>query len=113
MLMAVVVLKTLLEVAGMALLGQGILYLLAGAGREQNFFYQLLRLIGSPTVRVTRLITPRRLVPDAHITMAAFFLVAGLWLALVLVKVDLCRANPEHAVCAGMPLPEMRQGKAD
>ncbi|HCU53824.1 MAG TPA: hypothetical protein DIC36_05955 [Gammaproteobacteria bacterium] len=100
MLMLVVVLKALLEVAGLALLGQGVLYLLAGAGREQNFFYRLLKLIGSPAVRVTRLITPRRLVPDAYITAAAFFLVAGLWLALSLVKLELCRADPQHPVCA-------------
>ena len=82
MLILVVVLKTLLEVAGMALIGQGVLYLLAGG------------------VYVTRLITPRRLVADAHITLGAFFLVAGLWLALSLVKVELCRANPEQPVCA-------------
>lgn len=102
MLMLVVLLKTLLEVAGMALLGQGVLYLLAGAGREQNFFYRLLKLVGSPAVRVTRLITPRRLVADAYITLAAFFLVAGLWLALSLMKVELCRENPEHPVCAAL-----------
>lgn len=105
MLMAVVVLKALLEVAGLALLGQGVLYLLAGAGREQNFFYRLLKLIGSPAVKITRLITPRRLVPDAYITVAAFFLVAGLWLALTLVKVDLCRDNPRHPVCADSRAP--------
>ena len=107
MLMTVVLLKTLLEVAGMALIGQAVLYLLAGAAREQNFFYRLLKLIGSPAVRITRFITPRRLVPDAHITLAAFFLVAGVWLALFIVKVELCRANPEHPVCAGLraPLP--------
>ena len=108
MLMLVAVLKALLEVAGLALLGQGVLYLLAGAGREQNFFYRLLKLIGSPAVRVTRLITPRRLVPDAYITAAAFFLVAGLWLAIGLIKLELCRANPEHPVCAMVQAPPSR-----
>ena len=102
MLMLVVILKTLLEVAGLALLGQGILYLLAGAGRELNFFYRLLKLIGSPAVRFTRLITPRRLVPDTYITAAAFFLVAGVWLALGLLKLELCHDQPEHPVCAAM-----------
>ena len=108
MLMLVAVLKALLEVAGLALLGQGVLYLLAGAGREQNFFYRLLKLVGSPAVRVTRLITPRRLVPDAYITVAAFFLVAGLWLALSLVKLELCRATPEHPVCTQLHAPPAR-----
>ena len=100
MLMAVVVFKALLEVAGLALLGQAILYVLAGAGREQNFFYRLLKLIGSPAVRVTRLVTPRRLVPDAYIAVGAFFLVAGLWLAASLMKVELCRQDAEQPLCA-------------
>lgn len=108
MLMFVVVLKALLEVAGLALLGQGVLYLLAGGNREQNFFYRLLKLIGSPAVKVTRWITPRRLVPDGHITVAAFFLVAGLWVALTLVKVDLCRDAPQHPVCADLQAPPAR-----
>jgi hypothetical protein len=108
MLMAIVLLKALLEVAGMAMMGQAVLYLLAGAGREQNFFYRLLKLIGSPAVCATRFITPRRLVPDAHISMAAFFLVTGLWLALSLVKVELCRANPQHPVCAGLRVLQAR-----
>ena len=109
MLIAVVVLKTLLEVAGMALIGQGVLYLLAGGGREQNFFYRVLKLVGSPAVYVTRFITPRRLVPDANITLGAFFLVAGLWLALSLLKVDLCRTNPEHPVCTERLAPQAHQ----
>jgi hypothetical protein len=108
MLMLVAILKALLEVAGLALLGQGVLYLMAGAGREQNFFYRLLKLIGSPAVWVARLISPRRLVPDAYITAAAFFLVAGLWLALGLIKLELCRENPGHPVCAIMQAPPAR-----
>ena len=105
MLMFVVVLKALLEVAGLALLGQGVLYLLAGGNREQNFFYRLLKLIGSPAVKVARFITPRRMVPDSYITVAAFFLVAGLWLAVSLVKIELCRGNPQHPVCAELQAP--------
>jgi len=108
MLMLVAILKALLEVAGLALLGQGVLYLMAGAGREQNFFYRLLKLIGSPAVWVARLISPRRLVPDAYIAAAAFFLVAGLWLALGLIKLELCRENPGHPVCAIMQAPPAR-----
>lgn len=102
MLIPVVVLKTLLEVAGMALIGQAVLYLLAGSGREQNFFYRVLKLIALPAVWVARFITPRRWVAEAHIAFAAFFLVAGLWLATSLVKVELCRAQLEQPVCAGL-----------
>ena len=88
MLTLVVVLKALAEVAGLALLGQGILYLLAGASREQNLFYRVIQTITAPIIRFTRLITPR-LVPDRQIGLAAFFLVAGIWLALTIVKVRL------------------------
>jgi hypothetical protein len=88
MLTLIVVLKALAEVAGLALLGQGILFLLAGAGREQNVFYQVIQTITAPIIRFTRLITPR-FVPDRHIGLAAFFLVAGIWLALTIVKVRL------------------------
>lgn len=89
MLTVVVILKALAEVAGLALLGQGILALLAGAQREKNLFYQVLSTITKPVIRATRLITPRALVPDAYIGAAAFFLVAGLWLALTLLKIRL------------------------
>jgi len=88
MLTLIVVLKALAEVAGLALLGQGILYLLAGASREQNVFYRVIQTITAPIIRFTRLITPR-FVPDRQIGLAAFFLVAGLWLALTLLKVKL------------------------
>jgi len=88
MLTVVVILKALAEIAGLALLGQGVLYVFAGAGREQNVFYQVLKTITAPILRATRFITPR-FVADAHIGVAAFFLVAGLWLALTLLKVRL------------------------
>ena len=88
MLTLIVVLKALTEVAGLALLGQGILFLLAGASREQNVFYRVIQTITGPIIRFTRLITPR-FVSDRHIGLAAFFLVAGFWLALTIVKVKL------------------------
>ena len=88
MLTLIVVLKALTEVAGLALLGQGILFLLAGASREQNVFYRVIQTITGPIIRFTRLITPR-FVSDRHIGLAAFFLVAGIWLALTILKVKL------------------------
>jgi hypothetical protein len=98
MLTVIVILKALAEIAGLALLGQGVLYLLAGAGREQNVFYRTIRIITSPLVRVTRLITPR-FVADAHVPFVAFFLVAGIWVALTLEKFAQCGQQPEHPAC--------------
>ncbi|GAB4507585.1 MAG: hypothetical protein Tsb0026_03640 [Sulfuricaulis sp.] len=101
MLTLIVILKALAEIAGLALLGQGVLYILAGARREQNVFYRVIKVITSPMIRVTRFITPR-FVADAHIPFVAFFLVAGLWLAFTIEKVAQCRQQPQHSACQAL-----------
>jgi hypothetical protein len=101
MLTLVVILKALAEIAGLALVGQGILYVLAGAGREKNLFYRILKSMTAPVVKAMRFITPR-FVSDQHVPLVAFFFVAGLWLALSIEKVQLCRENPAHPACAGL-----------
>ena len=88
MLNIVIILKAVTEIAGLALLGQGILFVLTGANREQNLFYKVLKTVTSPIMRAVRFITPR-FVPDRHIGVAAFFLVVGLWLALTMLKIQL------------------------
>lgn len=88
MLQLVIILKALAEVALFAFLGQGILYLFAGAKREQNFVYTTFRLLTSPVTKATRWITPR-VILDQHIPWLAFFLLLGLWIALTLAKVGL------------------------
>lgn len=87
MLNIVIILKALMEIAGLALLGQGILFVLAGDNREQNLFYKVLKTVTSPIMRAVRFITPR-FIPDRHVGVAAFFLVAGLWLALTMLKIQ-------------------------
>ena len=99
MLTLVVILKTLIAVAGLALVGQGILYVLAGAGRETNVFYRMLRMIVSPVIWLVRRITPRKFVPDAYIGFAAFFLLAGIYLAVLLEQRDLCMADLQQPAC--------------
>ncbi len=59
MLTLVDILKALLEVAGLALLGQGLLFLFAGSKRESNVIYQALATVTRPVIRITRFITPR------------------------------------------------------
>lgn len=81
-LLVVVIVKALAELAGMFLLGRGALYLLAGAKREKNVFYQVLCVVTDPVLRFTRWITPRAVL-DRHIPFAAFLLVAWLWLGIV------------------------------
>jgi hypothetical protein len=81
--------KLLAEIALMALLGQWLLGLLAGAKRETNFFYQLLKVITNPVTRASRWLAPR-VVLDRHIPLVAFLLMAFTWVVATLTKVSLC-----------------------
>lgn len=78
-------LRALVEVAGLFLLGQGALYLLAGRGREGNAIYRFFRLATRPLLHVVRWITPK-IVVDRHLPFVAFFLLFWLWIALALAK---------------------------
>jgi len=84
----IVILKALTEVAGVAFLGQGVLWVLAGSRRDQNIVYNLFKTITSPVTKFTRLITPR-VVIDAHIGLVAFFLLIVLWLILTAFKIKM------------------------
>ena len=84
-LLLVVVAKALAELAGLFLLGRGLLYVLtgfAGAKRESNFFYQIICVVTNPVIKAARYITPRFIV-DAHIPLVAFVIVLWIWLAIV------------------------------
>jgi hypothetical protein len=81
-LLLVVIVKALAELAGMFLLGRGLLWVLAGRKRMDNIFYQVLAIVTDPVIRAARWITPR-VVMDGHIPMVAFVLVAWVWLAIV------------------------------
>ena len=88
----IVILKALTEIAGVAFLGQGILWVIAGAKRDQNMVYQLFKTLTSPVSRVTRAITPR-IVLDAHIGLVAFFLLIVLWVVLTAIKIKIVLEN--------------------
>ena len=79
------ILRALVEVAGMFLLAQGLLFLLSGATREKNIVYQLFKIITRPVIQMTRFVTPRGIV-DKHIPFVAFFILFWLWLLLAYVK---------------------------
>jgi uncharacterized protein YggT (Ycf19 family) len=83
------ILKALLEVAGLALLGQGLLYLFAGAKRERNVVYQVFAVVTGPVLRLTRFIAPRFIV-DQHIGLLAFLLVAVAWFLVLVEKQAVC-----------------------
>lgn len=90
------ILRVLVEVAGWALIGQGILAVFAGAARQQNLVYKLFQIITGPVVKAVRFITPRFIV-DAHVPLIAFFLLFWIWIALAAWKQRLCVLN--HLAC--------------
>ncbi len=65
--------QVVLYIALLALMGQGVLYVLAGARRDSNFFYKLLQVLSKPFTVPTRKLTPR-LVSDEHVPFVTFFL---------------------------------------
>lgn len=93
MLQLVVILKAINEVALMALLGQAALYVLAGAKRDSNPVYAILKAITSPVMKLTRFITPR-VVLDRHIGFVALFVVLVAEAALIAAKVYLVLVAP-------------------
>lgn len=89
MLTLVSIFKLLAEIAMMALLGQGVLALLAGAKRDQNPFYQLLQILTRPFLVGTRYITPR-VVIDRHVPIVAALLLAFIWIVATITKISIC-----------------------
>jgi len=78
-------LRALIEVALFSLMGLGVLHLFAGASRDNNFIYRLLKVITSPVTKGVRAITPRFIL-DRHINLVAFFLLLWLWILLAMAK---------------------------
>ncbi len=79
------ILRALVEVAMLFLLGQGLLALLAGRGRENNMMYKLFVVITGPVVKAMRFVTPRQII-DKHIPYMAFAVLFWLWIALAWLK---------------------------
>ena len=80
--------QLVVAIALMGLVAQAVLYVLAGQNRDKNIFYQVVRIIPSPFVKLFRLLTPKtfedRVIPFATFCgLAAIFL----WLAFAIPKV--------------------------
>ena len=73
MLAAVTIVKLIAEIALLALIGQMVLALFAGAKRDTNFFYQILQIMVKPFIALARLLAPR-VVVERHLPLVAFFL---------------------------------------
>lgn len=82
-------LQIVLYIPLLALLGQGLLYVLAGHRRSTNFFYQLLQLISRPFTAVVRRLTPAK-VADEHVPVVTFLVLMLAYAVVTFEKIDLC-----------------------
>jgi len=82
-------LQLILYIPLLALLGQGLLFVLAGNKRDSNFFYKLLQLLSKPFTFVVRKLTPSK-VADEHVPFATFFLLVVAYVVVTIEKIDLC-----------------------
>jgi cytochrome b561 len=89
MLTALNIAQLVLYIALLALLGQGLLFILAGPKRDTNFFYRLLQVVSKPFTMLIRKITPKQ-VADQHVPIATFFLLLVAYAVVTLEKVQYC-----------------------
>ena len=89
MLFAASTLKLIAEIALLALFGQWVLGLLAGAKKDSNLFYQILQIVGKPFVVAARFITPKQII-DRHVPLVAFLLLLFVWIAATLTRIRIC-----------------------
>lgn len=88
MYVLVVMLKAVTEIALIALISQGALYILAGAKRDGNFVYFILKTVTMPVMKFARLITPR-IILDQHICWVALLILLLVEALLIAAKISL------------------------
>ena len=89
MLLAVTILHVLSEIVGYSLIGQGVLWLVAGQARENNFAYKMLSAVTRPAMWLGRTLMPR-FVMDRHIWLVATLLVIVIWFVAGQQRLRIC-----------------------
>jgi hypothetical protein len=77
--------QLVLYIGLLALLGQGLLFVLAGQNRDRNIFYQLFQVLNKPW-----LFLAKKLTPSKHIPLVAFFVMSILYVYVTLAKIEHC-----------------------
>lgn len=95
MALTLIILRTLLLVALLALVGQLAVGMFNWRRRHENVIYQFLAVVARPVVRLARLLTPR-LVLDQHVPLVAFLLCLAGYFALGLWHRDVCLGEIEQ-----------------
>lgn len=81
--------QLVLYIALLALVGQALLFVLAGAKRDRNIFYQLLQILSKPFTLLVRRLTPKQ-VDDRHVPVVTFFLLLIIYAVVTFEKISLC-----------------------
>ncbi len=81
--------QLVIYIALLALVGQGILYVLSGPRRNENFFYKLLQVVGKPFTLIVRKITPKK-VSDEQVPVVAFLLLVVIYMVVTFERANLC-----------------------
>ncbi|MDP3121786.1 MAG: hypothetical protein Q8M75_04105 [Polynucleobacter sp.] len=81
--------QLVLYIGALGLIGQGLLYVLAGQKRDTNLFYQLIGIINKPWTLLARFISPKQII-DRQIPFVAFCIVGVLYIAVTLAKIEHC-----------------------
>ena len=89
MLLFLNIAQLILYIGGLGLIGQGLLYVLAGQKRDTNLFYQLIGIINKPWTLTARFISPKQIL-NRQIPFVAFCIVGVLYIAVTLAKIEHC-----------------------
>ena len=89
MLLFLNIAQLLLYIGGLGLVGQGLLFVLAGEGRSTNLFYQLIGMVNKPWTILARLISPKQIV-DSQVPFVAFCIIGVLYIAVTIAKIEHC-----------------------
>lgn len=89
MLIVLNALQLILYIALLSLAGQAVLFVLAGARRDTNFFYKLLQVLTKPFTLPVRKLTPK-LVADQHVPVVTFLLLLVIYAIVTFERANLC-----------------------
>ncbi len=89
MLLFLNIAQLILYIGALGLIGQGLLYVLAGQKRDTNLFYQLIEIVNKPWTLIARFISPKQII-DRQIPFVAFCIVGVFYIAVTLAKIEHC-----------------------
>lgn len=99
MALLLVALHTVILVAGLSLLGQGVVGIFNWRRRHDNFVYQVFGIVTRPVVSVVRLVTPR-VILDEHVPLVAFLLLLIGYFLVGIWHRDVCLGDLTQTGCA-------------